>query len=187
MPPKRGHGVHHHQRVVRARSRGDLLHGVLHAGRRLRVHDRHDDRRRPASSARPTASGVDRAPPLPFHAPHVAAVARGHLREAVAEVAVDHRQHAGPRRHEVGDGGLHAGRAGARHRQGERPLRRAKHPRERRAHVVHQVEQRGIEVAEHGRGHRAHHARGHRARPRAEQQPFGRRQCGHAGVINASY
>ena len=151
---------------MRPGGRGDLLHRVLHARRRLGVHDRHEIGAAVLERA-PHRAGIDRAAPLPVHAPHLAAVARGHLREPLAEVAVHDRHHARARRDEVGDRRLHPGRAGARHRERERALGRAKDAPERRAHVVHQIEQRGIEVPEHGRRHRAHHARRARGSDRA--------------------
>ena len=127
--------------------------GFEHAGGRFRVHDRHDVRAGRLQRL-PHLLGIDRASPLGFDARHLAAVARRHLRQAIGEVAGDHRQHARARRDEIRDRGFHGRRAGARHRKGERSVRRLEHARQPRPHVVHDLDELRIEMAQHRRAER---------------------------------
>ena len=72
----------------------------------------------------------------------------------------------------VGDGRFHRGRAGAGRRERQRLAVGAEHALQRGAHIVEQRNEIGIEMAEDGRGHRAHHARRDQARAGAEQNAF---------------
>ena len=88
MAAERRHRVDDRQRAVLARDRRQLLDRVQHAGRRFRVHHRHDVGRRRLQRA-PQRVGIARPAPLDVEPRDRRAVALAHLREPIAEVAGD--------------------------------------------------------------------------------------------------
>ena len=115
---------------------------------------------------------VDCASPLDVDAPHLASVALEHLRQPITEVAGDDHDAARAIGDGVRHGGFHGGGAGARGGDGEGLAVGAEDALQGRAHFVEHRDEVGIEMAEYGRGHRAHDARGDQARARAEQNAF---------------
>jgi hypothetical protein len=171
---ERRHGVHDDQRAGLVRDGRDLPNRVADAGGRLGV-DHADDVRLLARQRLADALRVARPAPLDVEPRHAPAVALADRRKPVTEVAGHDGEDASAVLHEIGDGRLEAGRAGAGHREGERSLRRPEQGAQLSARFVHHRHQVRVEVPEHGRRQRAHHARRDHARPGPEQQAFG---CG---------
>ena len=73
-------------------------------------------------SARAQRVGIARAAPLDVEPRHRRAVALAHLRQPIAEIAGDDDEHLRASADEIRDGGFHPRRAGAGHRERERPL-----------------------------------------------------------------
>ena len=100
---------------------------------------------------------------------HVGAVAAGHVLQAQAEVALHGHQHGVTRLDHVGDGGLHGGRTGAAHRQGE-PVVRLPDVTQQLLHLAHQGDIQRIEMADRRAAQSLQHRGVGIGRPRTEQQ-----------------
>ena len=105
---------------------------------------------------------------------HVGAVATGHVLQAQAEVALHGHQHGVARLHHVGDGGLHGGRTGTAHRQGE-PVIRLPDVTQQLLHLAHQGDIEGIEMADRRAAQGLQHRGVGIGRSRTQQQPV---RCG---------
>ena len=97
------------------------------------------------------AAGIEGLSPRRVDPDHLGAAAAGHVAHALAEQAVDPDHHHVARSDRVDEGGFHAGRSGARHRQGE-GVGRLPHGAQPVAGLVEDADELGIEVAEHGPG-----------------------------------
>ena len=100
---------------------------------------------------------------------HLPAKTLADFREALAEVAVGHDDHARTGLDEIRKARFHCRRARSRHSQRGRTFGRTEEPTERVPHLVHRRQELRIEVTEHGRGQDAHDARRHQAWAGAEQ------------------
>jgi len=101
---ERGHAIDQQQRVTLAGAQ--RLDVIADAGRRLRVHDGNDLRRRMRLEH---ARGIERAAPLTVDADHLGAAPRRHVAHPLAEQTVDSDDHHIAAIDRVDEGGFHAG------------------------------------------------------------------------------
>ena len=170
-PAQGGHRVHHRQRAVRAGDAHHVGHRVQDTGRRLRLHHR-DDVGGPAGERRLDCLGIAGAPPLDIHPRHLGAVSAEDLRQPRAEVSGHDHQDFRAWRGDIGNRRLHSRGAGARDSERERSLTRRENAAQLAAHLIEDPHHLGIQMAEHGVGHRAHDARGNGARAGPEKEAF---------------
>ena len=124
------------------------------------------------ASAVSTACGIAGAPPLDIHPRHLGAVSAEDLRQPRAEVSGHDHQDFRAWRGDIGNRRLHSRGAGARDSERERSLTRRENAAQLAAHLIEDPHHLGIQMAEHGVGHRAHDARGNGARAGPEKEAF---------------
>ncbi|MNC86661.1 hypothetical protein D3C83_23340 [compost metagenome] len=116
MSAERRHGIDDDQRAMLVHDRRDILHGIENARGGFGM-NAGDQIELAGGESLAYRGGIDGAAPFDIEAGHRAAVAPAHLREPVAEIAGDDRQHRRLVAHEIGDEGFHA--RGARAGDGE--------------------------------------------------------------------
>ena len=145
---------------------------VLHAGGRLRVHDREHAGAGMLAMRVEQALRVDRASPRRLHAHDFGAGPARNLTHALTEHTVDPDDHGVTRLDEIDEAGLHARRAGPAHGQRQRVLGSERDPQPVGDLVEHQ-EEVGIEMPEHRALERLHHLGVRVRRAGAQQETFG--------------
>ena len=170
---ERGHRVDHHQRAVRVRQLRDFLDRLMNSGRSLGVHDRHQlgPLRRLQRPLDPL--GFDDSAPLGLDLMNFRAEPRRDFDQPGAERAVDADHHFVALLDQVRHHRLHPGRAGARDRESDL-VGGAENQPQHLLDVLHHLDEVGIEMADHRRQHRLHHARMN-VRGAGSEQHAGRR------------
>ena len=171
-PPEGCHGVDQEQRAVLRAQPAQLLKGLPQSGRGLNVHGAHSLGFRELFQGGGDLVGLHRHAPLPSQDDDPRTTPGGDLAHPFSEEAA--HQHDGHvvRLEDVGQGGLHGGRARARDRIGQvvgRLEDLAKHGLE----LVHHLEGGRIQMPDHRFCHRLEHPVADRARPRAHEEPPG--------------
>ena len=151
----------------------DAIHGLADAGGGFSVHHRQDPGLVELQTGFDLFEAEGFTPGL-LDGAHVGAVAAGHVLQAQAEVALHGHQHGVARLDHVGDGGLHGGRTGAAHRQGE-PVVRLPDVTQQLLHLAHQGDIQRIEMADRRAAQSLQHRGVGIGWSRTQQQPV---RCG---------
>ena len=170
---ERRHSVGHHQRAVRVRHLRDFLDRLMNSGRSLGVHDRHQLGHLGRLQRLLDPLGFDDSAPLGVHLMDFRAEPRRDFDHPGAEHAGGADHHFIARLDQVRHHGLHPGRAGARDRESDL-VGGAENQPQHLLDVVHHLDEVGIEMADHRRQHRLHHARMN-VRGAGSEQHAGRR------------
>ena len=170
---ERGHGVDHEEDVGVVDQLRDAFEWLVGAGRGLGVDQADGLRRRVGGEGLGDRLVGDRFTPRHLDRVDRRAIALGDIFHAGAEDTVLDHDHLVAALDQVGDARLHAGAAGARHREGQRILR-PHHLAQQVAHGVHDLEVLGVEMPEGGAGESLEHTRRYTARAGTEEHALGR-------------
>ena len=158
---QRRHRVDQEQRRCLPQERPDLRKRLMHAGRRLRVNERHHRRLGSRPHGRHDGLFRDDATPIRLDRGHRCAHPPRHLRQPCSEDPVDPHEHLVARLDHVDQRRLHGGRSRSGHGEGQRVLRAVDGPQPDRD-VIHEIQKLAVEMPHRRMGHGSQHALGHR-------------------------